>query len=84
VGVKTPASRLILLLVAIAASTALLVPAESTAIPICGYSMVRTYYCDAGLTTYCGTCYWGCDGTSGCWGSITSYYTHNLYECETC
>jgi len=81
--VQTPTSRLILLLAALTAS-ALLIPAESSAIPICGYSIVRTYYCDPGMTTYCGTCYSACDGYYGCWGTITSYSTQNLYECETC
>jgi hypothetical protein len=83
-GLAGPAAGMVALLAVLAAGAALLLPAPSSAIPICGYSIVRTFYCDAAMTVYSGTCHWACDGTSGCWGAQTQYFIQNLYECTDC
>jgi hypothetical protein len=76
---------LVLLLVALATSMALLLPAKAYAVPCCGRHVTIYYYSDATKTVKVGQCVNDdCAGTEVCSGQQTIYTTSFGYCCDTC
>jgi hypothetical protein len=83
----TPRSlRLALLLLALVAVSASMLPAPSLAVTCCGYTVHYIYYTDASHTTTTGNCTYNeaCTGAVYCSGTKTGYYTTSSTCCPRC
>lgn len=80
-GFTQRTTLLLVLLTVLSLSGILLMPKDAEA-SCCGQVSITICYFDAAKTQYAGECWQdGCEGTSGCSGTITSYVTHRLNCC---
>jgi hypothetical protein len=84
---KTLKTRLALLLLALVAVTAAMLPAPShAALTCCGYTIHYTYFTDVSHTVLAGSCTYNeaCTGAVYCSGTKTAYYTTSSTCCPRC
>jgi cell division protein FtsX len=83
-GWTTNAAFLVMLLMLLATSLVLFLPAKAEA-ACCGHRTTEKYYSDASHTTLVGTCIDDeCAGTYTCTGTITAYEVDSRVCCEIC